>query len=80
MANQSLDQTKRSLRRHGFLGTILFVMAVPLLYIAARQMDLEWTLALAGTFACFAVWILLRGLALQEDVDVARIERSTGMR
>ena len=26
-----------------------------------------------STFACFAVWILLRGLALQEDVDVARM-------
>jgi hypothetical protein len=52
-----------------------FVVGVPLLYIAAKETDLEWTLALAGTFVAFAAWVLLHGLALQEDIEVARHDR-----
>jgi hypothetical protein len=52
-----------------------FVVGAPLLYIAAKETDLEWTLALAGTFVGFAAWVLLHGLALQEDIEVARHDR-----
>ena len=52
-----------------------FVVGAPLLYIAAKEADLESTLALAGTFVGFAAWVLLQGLALQEDVEVARHDR-----
>jgi hypothetical protein len=75
MTGQSLDRATRARTRHWFVAGIGFVVGAPLLYIAAKETDLEWTLALAGTFVGFAAWVLLHGLALQEDIEVARHDR-----
>ena len=75
MTEQSLERAKRARTRHWFVAGIGFLGAAPLLYVAAQETDLEWTLALAGAFVGFASWVLLHGLALQEDIEVARHDR-----
>ena len=72
MANHSLERATRALQLHRLGVAVCFIATAPLLYIASQNMDLEWALALAGAFVCFALWALLRGLSLHEDVDIAR--------
>ena len=75
MTEQSLERAKRARTTHWCVAAMVFVVGTPLLYIAAQEMDLEWTMPLAGTFVGFAAWVLLHALSLQEDIDVARHDR-----